>query len=328
MWNFHEHERGQVSWSGRRNITRFVELAGQHGLDVAVRIGPYVCGEYQFGGIPFWLRTLDNVSCFRCSDPVWEREMARFVGEVVDVVRPQLKSRGGPVVMLQVENEYNGPDLPYLKWAVEMARNQTTEVPGTVPRPRHVRGGQHGGQRLSRRQRLRDQRPGWRSAQGLLAAVARVASDLHAQSQQPSIWTRTRDGSTSGVSHSVFATCRPGVRHRAVLRLRRLVAQLLHATGGNYGQSGGQVVTAYAPDTAIDYLLLRHEPRFSTTSPLHARQRLSELLRHPVATPKALARTATSPPSSCSRAPTATCARGRARRFSAVGAARAAPAPD
>ena len=129
MWNFHEPVQGQLVWSDRRNLTRFVDLAAEHGLKVVVRIGPYVCGEYQFGGIPVWLRTLDNVKCFRCSDPVWKREMKRFVGEVVEQIRPQLYSRGGPVIMLQIENEYNGNDSDYLQWAVDMARNLTTEIP-------------------------------------------------------------------------------------------------------------------------------------------------------------------------------------------------------
>ena len=80
MWNFHEHERGTLTWSGRHNLTHFIELASRHGLYVTLRIGPYVCGEYQFGGLPFWMRTLDDVKCFRCSDRVWEREMTRFVG--------------------------------------------------------------------------------------------------------------------------------------------------------------------------------------------------------------------------------------------------------
>jgi hypothetical protein len=71
----------------------------------------------------------EGAQCFRCSDPVWRREMARFVGDVVQRVEPLLYSRGGPVVLLQIENEYRGTDLDYLRWAVDMARNFTTEVP-------------------------------------------------------------------------------------------------------------------------------------------------------------------------------------------------------
>jgi hypothetical protein len=108
---------------------------------VSVRIGPYICGEYYFGGIPVWMRD-SGAACFRCDDPIWEREMQRWVGHVVERISPQLASRGGNVVMLQIENEFGGPAgskggefLPgsdadkYLEWAVDMARGLTTDVP-------------------------------------------------------------------------------------------------------------------------------------------------------------------------------------------------------
>ena len=137
FWNAHETTQAQVgnaSWAGRANLPRFIELAGQHGLWVTVRIGPYICGEYYFGGIPVWMRE-SGAECFRCSDAVWQREMGRWVGVVVDKIRPQLASAGGNVVMLQVENEYSGGggagghDEEYLIWSVDMARRLTTDVP-------------------------------------------------------------------------------------------------------------------------------------------------------------------------------------------------------
>lgn len=116
-----------MSWAGRRDLSRFVRLAQAHGLYINLRIGPYVCGEYYFGGIPLWLRGVDDVQCFRCSDKIWEREMAKIVGEVVDEVRPLLAQHGGPIILLQVENEYNGASQKYLEWAVDMANNLTAK---------------------------------------------------------------------------------------------------------------------------------------------------------------------------------------------------------
>ena len=94
MWNFHEgHERGNITWNGRADLVRFITMAQQHRLLVNLRIGPYICGEYYFGGLPLWLRGMDGIECFRCSDPV-EREMARVVGYVVEQVRPLLAQNG------------------------------------------------------------------------------------------------------------------------------------------------------------------------------------------------------------------------------------------
>ena len=94
----------------------------------------YICGEYYFGGIPVWMRE-SGAECFRCSDSIWKQQMARWVKVVVEKIRPQLANNGGNVFMLQVENEYSGgggaggSDQAYLDWAVDMARDLTTEVP-------------------------------------------------------------------------------------------------------------------------------------------------------------------------------------------------------
>ena len=130
MWNFHEgKERGNVTWSGRRDLVQFIQLANEHGLYVNLRIGPYVCGEYYYGGLPLWLRTRETIQCFRCNDKVWKREMQRVLKYVVEKVRPLLASNGGNVILLQVENEYNGDgtteDQSYLEWAVDVANNLT-----------------------------------------------------------------------------------------------------------------------------------------------------------------------------------------------------------
>ena len=109
-------------------LTAFIAQAAAEDLFVTLRIGPYVCGEYYFGGIPVWVRSLKDIQCFRCADPVWETYMERWTRQVVQQVEPLLASNGGPIVMMQIENEYNG-DLSYQNWAVQMARNITTSVP-------------------------------------------------------------------------------------------------------------------------------------------------------------------------------------------------------
>eukprot|EP01051_Picozoa_sp_SAG22_P024379 SAG22_NODE_6734_length_818_cov_1.000000_1_plen_247_part_10 len=131
FWNAHETTRSQVGngdWTGRKDLPRFIQLAAKHGLWVTVRIGPYICGEYYFGGIPVWMRE-SGAECFRCQDAVWEREAQRWVAEVVKKIAPSLASAGGNVVMLQIENEYGGGDQVYLQEQVDMARAITTAVP-------------------------------------------------------------------------------------------------------------------------------------------------------------------------------------------------------
>ena len=133
FWDEHEAARGNVSFSGANDLASFVRLAGALGLRVVVRIGPYICGEHYNGGIPLWLRANEggNASCFRCSDAAWEAFSAHVLAAVVGELRRAelLWTQGGNVIALQVENEYGGGDVAYLKRVVEAARNLTTDVP-------------------------------------------------------------------------------------------------------------------------------------------------------------------------------------------------------
>lgn len=117
-----------IPFPPQADLNKFIQTAADLGLYVTLRIGPYVCAEYYYGGLPVWLRDT-GAQCYRCNDTIWEQEMQRFVSIVVDKVRPQLFTNGGPIVMLQIENEYSGGEQDYLEWSVDMARNLTTDVP-------------------------------------------------------------------------------------------------------------------------------------------------------------------------------------------------------
>jgi hypothetical protein len=70
-------------------------MAGDAGLFVNVRIGPYVCAEWNGGGFPLWLKRVENFTCARCDDPVWEEEMGTFVKEIARIMEPFLARNGG-----------------------------------------------------------------------------------------------------------------------------------------------------------------------------------------------------------------------------------------
>eukprot|EP01084_Bolivina_argentea_P306366 529409_1 len=134
MWNIHEPlTKGDLVWSGRANITQFMELAQQNDLYVNLRIGPYVCGEWNYGGFPWWTRDIPGIQ-FRTYNQPFMNEMGRILQIAVDQIRPYLASNGGPIVMLQVENEYNyhpnqDMGMKYVEWAVSTAENTTKNDP-------------------------------------------------------------------------------------------------------------------------------------------------------------------------------------------------------
>ena len=132
FWDLHEAAEGNISFAGQNDLNSFVSIANSLGLYVVVRIGPYACGEHFNGGVPLWMRAgTSGATCFRCSDPAWEDFTVHVLNAVVFELKSDnlLFSQGGPVILLQAENEYNGNDEAYLAFVVTAARNATTDVP-------------------------------------------------------------------------------------------------------------------------------------------------------------------------------------------------------
>ena len=104
VWNLHEQTRGTYDFSdaSRANITRLLATAAEVGLFVNVRLGPFVCAEWNFGGLPVWLRDLPGV-IFRDNNPVWKREMATWMRRITQEIEPWLARHGGPVMMIQMD---------------------------------------------------------------------------------------------------------------------------------------------------------------------------------------------------------------------------------
>ncbi|MGW7452738.1 glycoside hydrolase family 35 protein [Streptomyces sp. NPDC054787] len=113
-WNFHETSPGKADFTGWRDLGRFLRTAQHLGLDSIVRPGPYICAEWDFGGLPARLLAVDGLH-LRCSDPRFEAEVDGWYDLVVPELLPLLASRGGPVVAVQIENEYGsyGNDTRY-----------------------------------------------------------------------------------------------------------------------------------------------------------------------------------------------------------------------
>jgi beta-galactosidase len=104
IWNHHEERDGQFDWRGQRDLRRFVQLAGKVGLDVVVRVGPWAHAEARYGGIPDWVV---NAMPTRSNDPQYLRQVERLYDQIGKQLRGQLWKQGGPVIGVQLENEYN-----------------------------------------------------------------------------------------------------------------------------------------------------------------------------------------------------------------------------
>ncbi|WP_426622198.1 glycoside hydrolase family 35 protein [Microbacterium sp. As-52] len=113
-WNFHERVEGDARFDGWRDIERFIRLAGDVGLDVFLRPSPYICAEWSNGGIPFWLS--GRVTALRTSDADFLAAVDAWYDALIPRLAPLQAAHGGPIVAIQIENEYGsfGSDSAYL----------------------------------------------------------------------------------------------------------------------------------------------------------------------------------------------------------------------
>ncbi|KAI3798858.1 hypothetical protein L1987_34142 [Smallanthus sonchifolius] len=137
FWNVHEPSPGNYNFEGRYNLVRFLKTVQKAGLYVHLRIGPYVCAEWNFGGFPVWLKYVPGIS-FRTDNEPFKRAMRGFTEKIVNLMKYEklFESQGGPIILSQIENEYGALDKKfgaagynYMTWAAEMAVGLGTGVP-------------------------------------------------------------------------------------------------------------------------------------------------------------------------------------------------------
>ncbi len=129
-WNLHEPKPNEFNFEDNLDIAEFIRLADQKGLMVIVRPGPYICAEWEFGGLPWWLQTIEGME-IRCMNKPYLECFDRYLDKVLSIVKPYLVTNGGPVIMMQVENEYGyyGDDKEYLDYLYAGYRRRGIDVP-------------------------------------------------------------------------------------------------------------------------------------------------------------------------------------------------------
>ena len=123
FWNIHEQKEGVYDFSGQNDVAEFCRLAQKNGMYVIVRPGPYVCAEWEMGGLPWWLLKKKDIR-LRERDPYFLERVRLFEKEVGKQLAPLTIENGGPIIMVQVENEYGsyGEDKPYVSEIRDIVR--------------------------------------------------------------------------------------------------------------------------------------------------------------------------------------------------------------
>lgn len=130
FWNHIEPEPGQWNFKGQVDVAAYCKIAHEEGLKVILRPGPYSCAEWEFGGFPYWLLKHDGIQ-LRTRDPYYLAAVKKYLSAVGKELAPLQWTRGGPIIMVQVENEYGsyGSDKEYIGIVAQDLRDAGFEVP-------------------------------------------------------------------------------------------------------------------------------------------------------------------------------------------------------
>jgi len=117
FWNFHEQEQGIFDFSGQKDVAEFVRLIQKNGMYCILRPGPYVCAEWDMGGLPWWLLKKKDLKVRTRTDEFFMGKVKTYLNEAGKQLAPLQIQNGGPIIMVQVENEYGtwGSDSKYME---------------------------------------------------------------------------------------------------------------------------------------------------------------------------------------------------------------------
>ncbi|KAL2229090.1 beta-galactosidase [Sesamum indicum] len=265
FWNGHEPSPGKFNYEGRFDLVKFIKLVQQAGLYVHLRIGPYVCAEWNYGGLPVWLKYVPGME-FRTDNQPFELAMKGFVESIVYMMKSEklFEPQGGPIIMAQIENEYGpveweigAPGVAYTAWFTKMAVALDIGVPWimckqeTAPAP-------------------------------MIDACNGFYCDGFKPSKpnEPKMWTEVWSG-----WYTPFGGPLP---YRPVEDLAFSIAKFVQSNGTffnyymyhggtNFGRSSGLfVTTSYDFDAPLDEYGLPNEPKWGHLTDLHSAIKKSE----------------------------------------------------
>ncbi|KAM7486073.1 hypothetical protein LguiA_002082 [Lonicera macranthoides] len=257
FWNGHEPVRGQYNFEGQYDIVKFAKLVGSSGLYLHLRIGPYVCAEWNFGSHPYLML----------------KEMQRFVKKIVDLMRDEmlLSWQGGPIIMFQIENEYGNIESSYgqkgkdyVKWAAEMAVGLGAGVPWVMCK------------QVDAPEYIID------ACNGYYCDGFRPNSN-----KKPVLWTENWDGWYDELY--MYTSWGARLPHRPVEDIAFAVARFfqrggsfqnyyMYFGGTNFGRTSGgpNYITSYDYDAPLDEYGLLSQPKWGHLKDLHAAIKLCE----------------------------------------------------
>ncbi|KAM5550059.1 beta-galactosidase 13 [Rosa sericea] len=137
FWNIHEPVQGKWEFEGNYDLVKFIRLIQENGMYATLRVGPFIQAEWNHGGLPYWLREVPQIT-FRSDNEPYKKHMEQYVTKIMKMMKDEklFAPQGGPIILAQIENEYNQIQLAYrelgdtyVQWAANLAVGQNIGVP-------------------------------------------------------------------------------------------------------------------------------------------------------------------------------------------------------
>ncbi|KAI3461948.1 hypothetical protein Pfo_018611 [Paulownia fortunei] len=270
FWNVHEPSPGNYNFEGRYDLVRFVKTIQKAGLYAHLRIGPYVCAEWNFGGFPVWLKYVPGIR-FRTDNDPFKMAMKGFTEKIVNLMKSEnlYESQGGPIILsqfvTQIENEY-GPQAKvlgasghqYATWAANMAVGLDTGVPWVMCKEEDAPD------------------PVINTCNGFYCDAFSPNKPY-----KPTIWTEAWSGwftEFGGPTHERPVQDLAFAVARFIQKGGSLVNYYMYHGGTNFGRSAGGpfITTSYDYDAPLDEYGLIRQPKYGHLKELHRAVKLCE----------------------------------------------------
>ncbi|XP_021751137.1 putative beta-galactosidase [Chenopodium quinoa] len=265
FWNGHEPSPGKFNFEGRYDLVKFIKLIQQAGLYVHLRIGPFVCAEWNFGGFPVWLKYVPGIE-FRTDNGPFKEKMQDFTAKIVNMMKAEklFHWQGGPIILSQIENEYGpveweigAPGKAYTKWAAQMAEGLNAGVPWIMCK--------------------QDDAPG---------DVINTCNGFYCENfvpnskSKPKMWTENWTGWYTKFGGAVPYRPAEDVAFSVARFIQNggsFVNYYMFHGGTNFGNTAGRfVATSYDYDAPLDEYGLPREPKYTHLKNLHRAIKMCE----------------------------------------------------
>uniref|UniRef100_A0A6N2MDY4 Beta-galactosidase n=1 Tax=Salix viminalis TaxID=40686 RepID=A0A6N2MDY4_SALVM len=266
FWNLHEPSPGNYNFDGRGDLVRFIKLVHEAGLYVHLRIGPYICAEWNFGGFPVWLKYVPGIS-FRTDNEPFKSAMQKFTQKIVQMMKDEklFESQGGPIILSQIENEYEpegkvfgSPGHAYMTWSAQMAVSMDTGVPWVMCKESDA-------------------------PDPVINTCNGFYCDYFSPNKpyKPTMWTEAWTGwftDFGGPNHQRPVEDLAFAVARFIQKGGSLVNYYMYHGGTNFGRTSGGpfITTSYDYDAPIDEYGLIRQPKYGHLKELHKAIKLCE----------------------------------------------------